>query len=64
MSNDFGNLTSPAFGDIVLLHDQGRPRGQWKIAVVEEEIQDSDGHIRGAVIRVCSKSGQPISLRR
>ena len=58
------NPTSPSVGDIVLVHDQDRPQGQWKIAIVEEILSGLDGHVRGAVVRTSSKSDRLNLLRR
>ena len=45
-----------AVGDIVVIYDQGLPRGFWKLCCVEELITGSDGQCRGAFVRV--KSGR------
>ena len=58
------NPKFPSVGDVVLVYDQDRPRGQWKVAIVEEVITGSDGYVRGAVVRLHSKSGRLTSLRR
>jgi len=56
-------------GDIVLLHDEKNARTFWKLARIEELLSGSDKQIRGAVIRVPSKTSIPsktssIILRR
>ena len=51
-------------GDVVIVQDQDQPRGLWKLAIVKEVLTGSDGHIRGAVVRVHSKANRLISLRR
>ena len=50
-------------GDIVLVHNEKHLRGFWKIAKIERLLEGADGQIRGAVIRVPSKSSSKI-LRR
>ena len=58
------NTSHPHIGDVVLVQEQDRPRGLWKLAVVKEVMVGSDGHTRGAIVRVHDKSGRIISLRR
>ena len=58
------NPIPPSVGDIVLIHDQDRPRGQWRLAIVQEILSGSDGHVRGAVVRTSSKLGHSSLLRR
>ena len=43
-------------GQIVLMHSEKCLRGFWKLAKVEKLIQGSDGHVRGAVIRLPTNS--------
>lgn len=50
-------------GDIVLLHDEKKSRGFWKLARIEKLLKGSDDQIRGAMIRVSSRSSSTI-LRR
>ena len=51
-------------GDIVLIHDQGHPRGFWKIRQVESLIVARDGLVRGASLRLPSKSCHQDRLQR
>ena len=51
-------------GDMVLVHDPDHPRGFWKLAKVESLITGKDGVVRGAVLKVGSKSGPPTTLQR
>ena len=51
-------------GDIVLVHDDSKPRGSWKLARIEEVIIGRDGRTRGAVLRVASASGRGTVLHR
>lgn len=48
----------------MLVHDEGLPRGFWKIAQVQEVLAGRDGNIRGAVVRVSAWNRRPILLRR
>ena len=38
-------------------------RGFWKLGKVQKLIQGSDGHVRGAVIRLSAKGNQATLLR-
>ena len=53
-----------ATGDIVLIHDQDNPRGFLKLARVQGLITGRDGVVRGATLKVVSKSGLPTILQR
>ena len=52
-----------AEGDMVLVHEDSKPRGFWKLAKVESLIIGADGLTRGAVVKVAS-TGRPTVLRR
>ena len=41
-------------GDVVVVHDENKKRGFWRLGLVEELIVGRDGHVRGAKIRVSS----------
>ena len=56
--------TPIAIGDVVLVHDEGLPRGFWKLARVRQVITGRDGLIRGAVLSLPAKNGQTTTLRR
>ena len=47
-------------GDIVLVHNEKHPRGLWKIAKIERLLEGADGQVRGAVVRVPSKSSSKV----
>lgn len=51
-------------GQIVTVYDEGKPRGLWRIGMIEEVITGSDGRVRSASVRVQSKSGRDVVLRR
>ena len=53
-----------AVGDMVLVHEDSKPRGFWKIAKVESLTTGTDGLTRGAVVKVASSAGRPTMLRR
>ena len=58
------NPTPIAVGDMVVVHDEERPRGFWRLAKVEHLITGADGLVRGATIRVKPKSRRSSTLRR
>ena len=43
-----------AVGDLVVVHNEGQPRGFWKLAKVQRTIVGQDGKIRGAILKVSS----------
>lgn len=51
-------------GDIVVVHDESRPRGLWRLARVEKLITGADGSTRGAVVRVSSRKRRPTTIKR
>lgn len=53
-----------SIGDVVIVHDEDQPRGKWRIGKVEALVTGSDGHVRGAAVRVKTKAGRLTKLRR
>lgn len=51
-------------GDVVLIHDENLSRRNWRLGEVTELIESKDGCERGAVLRVASKKGKHLKLRR
>ena len=43
-----------AVGDLVLIVDEGSPRGRWPLGLVEEVFPDSKGNVRQVVVRTAS----------
>ena len=50
-------------GDVVIIHNEDKKRGFWKLGRVEEVIKGQDNEIRGAITRVCTNNKQKL-LRR
>ena len=52
------NVTEPiAVGDVVIVHDD-QPRGQWRLAIVQELMRGIDGEVRSASVKTQSKKGR------
>lgn len=47
-----------------MIHDENLPRRNWRLGEVTELIESKDGCGRGAVLRVASKKGKHLKLRR
>ena len=50
-------------GEVVTVYEEGRKRGSWKMAVVENLVKGKDEVVRGAYIRVLSR-GKPARISR
>ena len=57
-----GNTLSE--GDVVLIHSDSKLRGFWKLGRVQRLVKGDDGHVRGAILKVPSRTGQTTILRR
>ena len=51
-------------GNVILIHDENLPRRNWRLGEATELIESKDGCERGAVLRVASKKGKHLKLRR
>ena len=51
-------------GEVVIVYDEGHPRGMWRLGRIENLIEGADGKVRGVCIRVISKNGRVTVLRR
>ena len=58
------NHTSIAVGDIVVVHEDNQPRGQWRLGRIDNLIPSADDKVRAAVVRVVTKSGRPVLMKR
>ena len=43
-------------GDVVIVHDESLPQGLWKLGRIQGVITGRDGKIRGATVKVASRS--------
>ena len=50
-------------GDVVVVFEEEKKRGEWKTGVVESLVKGKDGVVRGARVRTVTK-GKPIHLSR
>ena len=50
-------------GDVVVVYEEEKKRGEWKIGVVESLVKGRDSIVRGAKVRVVTK-GKPTHLSR
>ena len=63
-SGDCSASEQISVGDIVVVHNDNKPRGFWKLGKVEDLVVGRDGQIRGAELRIHGKDGRTIMLRR
>ena len=61
--NNTGHNTV-SVGDVVLVHNEGCPRGLWRLARVEDVLIGADGYARSVIIRVHSKDTNSKLLKR
>ena len=50
--------------EVVIVYDENQPRSLWRLGRVESTLQGTDGKIRGARVRVQSKTGRSTVLQR
>lgn len=51
--------------DMALAKDDDiTPRNKWKKGAIDELIKGSDGKVRGATLRVCTKDGKTNLIKR
>ena len=43
-------------GEVVTIYNEGQPRSLWRLGRIENLMKSSDGEIRGASVRVLSKT--------
>ena len=46
------DATPPSVEDVVMIHEDDKPRGLWRLGRITKLIIGKDGHVRGAVLRV------------
>ena len=60
---DYSSQPVIEVGDVVVVHDEGLPRGFWKLGKIQEMIFGRNGKIRGATVKVASQNRQLSLLR-
>ena len=58
------NKDSITPNDIVIVYDENRARGLWRLGRVMSVVHGKDGNIRGATVRVAEQGKKPTSIRR
>jgi hypothetical protein len=53
-----------AVGEIVVVHNENKPRGYWALGRVEQTLPGGDNQIRSATVRVYTGGKQSKLLRR
>ena len=53
-----------SLGDIVMVHEESRPRGLWRLGKVEGLISGADGQTRGVVVKVWPRNGRSTTIKR
>ena len=51
-------------GEVVVIHDENLPRGQWRLGRIQQVIRGSDGQARGAHVKTQTKTGRSTVLQR
>ena len=54
----------PKIGDVVIIHDDGLPRGSCRTGEIREYLPSRDGEVRGVILKVTRKNGKHATLRR
>lgn len=55
---------SISVGDVVTVFEDNLPRSQWRLGRVEQLIPGADDCVRAAVVRVITKTGRPMTVKR
>ena len=61
-SGGYSTSEQISIGNIVVVDNNNKPRGLWKLGKVEDLVVGSDGQIRGVELRIHGKDG-PLELQ-
>ena len=59
-----GSRISISVGDVVTVFEDNLPRSQWRLGRVEQLIPGADNSVRAAVVKVITKTGRPMTVKR
>ena len=51
-------------GNVVTVFEDNLHRSQWKLGRVEQLIHGADDRVRAALVKIISKSGRPVTVKR
>ena len=65
ITEDISDAEKLVLNDMALAKDDDiTPRNKWKKGAIDELIKGSDGKVRGATLRVCTKDGKTNLIKR
>ena len=65
ITEDISDAEKLVLNDMSLAKDDDiTPRNKWKKGAIDELIKGSDGKVRGATLRVCTKDGKINLIKR
>ena len=59
-----GSSIAVSEGDVVTVSEDKLPCSQWKLGRVQQLIHGADDRVREAVVKVISKTGRPVTMKR
>ena len=59
-----GSRISISVGDVVTVFEDNLPQSQWRLGRVEQLIPGADNSVRAAVVKVITKTGRPVTIKR
>ena len=59
-----GRRISISVGYVVAVFEDNLPRGKWRLGRVQQLIPGADNSVRAAVVKVITKTGRPVTVKR